>query len=62
MSFIGKVLIAAQLVMSLLFMAFAGAVFNMHQNWKEKHDAVAKTLSETQASQSALSPRLEASA
>lgn len=45
MSYVGKILVIVQVVLSLLFMAFAGAVFSMHQNWKEKYattqDAVA---------------------
>ena len=35
MTFIGKMLIVVQLVLSLLFMAFAGAVFTVEQNWKQ---------------------------
>jgi hypothetical protein len=40
MSFLGKVLIVAQVVLSLLFMCAAGAVFTAHTNWHE--DAVQK--------------------
>jgi len=36
MSFLGKILIVAQVVLSLLFMCAAGAVFNMHVNWKDR--------------------------
>ena len=36
MTFIGKMLIVVQLVLSLLFMAFAGAVFTVEQNWKQQ--------------------------
>ncbi|MFV0446054.1 MAG: hypothetical protein ACK5Q5_20955 [Planctomycetaceae bacterium] len=38
MSFVGKVLIVVQVVMSLCFMAFAGAVYVTHENWKTKHN------------------------
>ena len=38
MSFVGKVLVVVQLVLSVLFMALAGAVFSVHQNWKDKYD------------------------
>lgn len=38
MSFVGKILIGVQLVLSLMFMAFAGAVATYHQNWKEAAD------------------------
>jgi myosin heavy subunit len=36
MSFLGKILIVAQVVLSLLFMCAAGAVFNMHVNWRDR--------------------------
>lgn len=49
MSYVGKILIAVQVVMSLLFMAFAGAVYSMHQNWKDRHDKVQASLQATQA-------------
>ncbi len=38
MSFVGKILVVVQLVLSVLFMALAGAVFSVHTNWKTKHD------------------------
>lgn len=44
MSYVGKILVIIQVVMSVLFMAFAGAVFQMHQNWKSKHTAVVTQL------------------
>lgn len=34
MSFLGKLLVGFQFVLSVLFLAFAGAVFSTHQNWK----------------------------
>lgn len=39
MSYVGKILVVVQVVLSLLFMAFAGAVFSMHQNWQTKYNA-----------------------
>ena len=39
MSFVGKILVVVQLVLSVLFMALAGAVFAVHTNWKTKYDA-----------------------
>jgi hypothetical protein len=50
MSYVGKILVIVQLVLSLLFMAFAGAVFAVHQNWRAKTEAVQKTLDQTQKS------------
>lgn len=38
MTFVGKVLIVVQVVMSLCFMAFAGAVYVTHENWKGKYE------------------------
>lgn len=35
MSFVGKILVVIQLVLSVLFMAFAGAVYSAHQNWRK---------------------------
>jgi len=44
MTFIGKMLVVVQLVLSLLFMAFAGAVFTVEQNWKTQFDDKKKEL------------------
>jgi len=41
MSFVGKVLVVFQLVLSVLFMALAGAVFSVHTNWKAKYTQAA---------------------
>lgn len=41
MSFVGKILVVVQLVLSVLFMALAGAVFSVHTNWKTKYEAQA---------------------
>jgi chromosome segregation ATPase len=38
-SFIGKMMVVLNLVLSLLFMAFAGGVFAIHNTWKQKYDA-----------------------
>lgn len=38
MSFLGKILIVAQLVLSVLFMCAAGAVFSTHVSWKKQYD------------------------
>ena len=35
MNLIGKIFVVLILVMSVLFMAFAMAVYAMHQNWRE---------------------------
>ncbi|MBT4866586.1 MAG: hypothetical protein HON53_15900 [Planctomycetaceae bacterium] len=41
MTFVGKVLVVVQVVFSVCFMAFAGAVFMAQSNWKDKHDKLA---------------------
>ncbi|MBW3540318.1 MAG: hypothetical protein KY476_08610 [Planctomycetes bacterium] len=43
MHFVGKVLIVVQLVLSVCFMAFAGAVYAVKENWRQAH----ATLSES---------------
>ena len=35
MTFLGKVLVVVQLVLSVMFMAFAGAVFTAQKNWRD---------------------------
>lgn len=49
MSYVGKILVVVQVVLSLLFMAFAGAVFSMHANWQSKFEATKTQLDSTQA-------------
>lgn len=50
MSFVGKILVVVQLVLSVLFMALAGAVFATHQNWKDKYTKQAEDLKGAQKS------------
>lgn len=40
MSFLGKVLIVLQVVMSVLFMCAAAAVFSIHSDWRDKSKAL----------------------
>ncbi|MFN0053355.1 MAG: hypothetical protein ACKV0T_14320 [Planctomycetales bacterium] len=35
MSFVGKILVVIQVVLSVVFMAFAGAVYTAHMNWRD---------------------------
>jgi hypothetical protein len=48
MSFLGKVLIAAQIVLSVLFMCASVAVFSLHTNWKNKSDKLAADMTQAQ--------------
>jgi len=45
MSFVGKILVVVQVILTILFMAFAGAVSATHTSWKEKHDKLSQQLS-----------------
>src|SRR5436190_13239674 len=36
MHFVGKILVVLLLILSVLFMAFAGAVYNAHLNWRDE--------------------------
>jgi hypothetical protein len=36
MHFVGKILVVLLLILSVLFMAFAGAVYNTHLKWREE--------------------------
>jgi chromosome segregation ATPase len=44
MTAVGKILVVLHLVMSVMFMAFAGAVFTAQKNWRTTAEASAKAL------------------
>ncbi len=44
MSFVGKILVVVLLVLSVLFMALAGAVFSVHTNWRAKYVTIEEAL------------------
>lgn len=44
MSYVGKILVIVQVVLSLLFMTFAGGVYAVHQNWRQKYEESQKAL------------------
>jgi len=48
MTFLGKILVVLHLVLSVMFMAFAGAVFTAQKNWKTRSEDVAKQLATAQ--------------
>jgi hypothetical protein len=48
MTFVGKVLVFVQLTLSLLFMAFAGAVYSVHNDWKSSYDKTKTALATAQ--------------
>lgn len=49
MTFVGKILVVFQLVLSICFMAFAGAVFTAQTNWKVKSETAQKDLDKARA-------------
>ena len=55
MTFVGKMLIVLQLVLSLLFMAFAGAVSTVEKNWKQEASNIQDELKVEQESYTAKS-------
>ena len=55
MTFVGKMLIVLQLVLSLLFMAFAGAVSTVEKNWKQESSDIQDELKVEQESHAAKS-------
>jgi hypothetical protein len=48
MTFVGKMLVVVQLVMSLVFMAFAAAVYSVQQSWKEEAASLQQQVSDLQ--------------
>jgi hypothetical protein len=48
MTFVGKLLVVVQVLFSILFMAFAGAVYSVQTSWKDKHDDLAKKSAQQQ--------------
>ena len=54
MTFVGKVLVVVQVFLSLCFMAFAGAVFTVQQDWKAAYE---KKVTELQAKNTELQER-----
>lgn len=49
MTFVGRILVVIHLVLSVFFMAFAGAVYTTHANWQAKLKTTNDTLKKTQA-------------
>jgi hypothetical protein len=49
MTFLGKILVVIQVVLSVCFMIFAGAVFSFQQSWKERNEQTQQQLSATQS-------------
>ncbi|MCA9113787.1 MAG: hypothetical protein KDA79_01790 [Planctomycetaceae bacterium] len=49
MTFVGKILVVLQVVLSVCFMAFAGAVFTFQANWRTQYDTAQKQAADVQA-------------
>jgi chromosome segregation ATPase len=52
MSFVGKMLIVLQVVLSVIFMAFAGAVYTAQTSWKQQHDSLQTQVQQLQTTDS----------
>ena len=48
MHFVGKILVGLQVVLSILFMAFAGAVFTVQQSWKAEAESLEQNYNQLQ--------------
>lgn len=59
MTFLGKVLVFVHLVLSVMFMAFAGAVYTAQTNWRKSAEANMKSLQTAQSSNQAEQDRLK---
>ncbi len=51
MSFMGKLLVGLQLLLSAFFLTFAGAVFTAHQNWKKQAEDLTKQVADLKSAQ-----------
>ena len=47
MSLFGKLLLVANMVLAVCFLALAGAVYSTQQTWKQRHDSVEEQLAQT---------------
>lgn len=59
MTFVGKILVVLHLVLAVIFMAFAGAVFSSQTNWRTAQETTAKQLKSTKDELNAKSVELQ---
>src|SRR5579871_4225038 len=59
MHFVGKILVVVQLILTICFMAFAGAVSATQSNWKKAQQATQKKLDALQAEMNTARGELE---
>lgn len=60
MTWVGKLLVVLHLVLSIMFMALAGAVFNAHTNWKKSQEQALKNYQSEQGKARTLDTELQA--
>lgn len=60
MTWVGKLLVVLHLVLSVMFMALAGAVFNAHKNWKTAQESALKQFQAEQTKSRTLDTDLQA--
>lgn len=59
MNLVGKILVLLVLVMSLVYMGFAVAVFATHKNWAQEAESLRTQLNDQQAQNAALTKKFE---
>jgi len=59
MSFVGKILVVVQVVLSICFMAFAGAVSATHQTWQQRYAQEQKNVERQAAEIAALQQQIQ---
>lgn len=59
MTFVGRILVVIHLVLSVFFMAFAGAVYTTHANWQAKLKTTDASLKKAQADLAAVRTEME---
>jgi chromosome segregation ATPase len=59
MSFVGKILVVVQVVLTILFMAFAGAVYSVQQNWRDAANKQKEQVQKTSQERDALRQEFE---
>jgi len=59
MTFVGKVLVVVQVVLSICFMAFAGAVFTVQTNWRTQHQQAQKQIADLESRSSEFNTQFE---
>src|SRR5262245_33046621 len=60
MHFVGKILVVVMLVLSIMFMMLAGAVYTAHMNWRTEADKQKKAAADAMAKHGDVQTQIEA--